>query len=63
MGFRGERTYWRAFADAGFHVIDLDEPRITPERYHLAANERKLRNSRTRPYSLAVKLRKQATQP
>lgn len=54
--------YWRAFADAGFDVVDLDEPRITPERYHLAESERKLHNSRTRPYSLALKLRKRATE-
>lgn len=56
-------AYWRAFVDAGFDVIDLDEPHITPERYHLVQDEQRLRNSRTRPYSLAVKLRKRASAP
>lgn len=51
-------TYWKAFRAAGFDVIDFEEPRIAPERYHLAATEKALRNSRTRPYSVAFKLLK-----
>ena len=50
--------YWRAFKAAGFEVTDLLEPRLTESRSHLAENERKLKNSRTRPYSIAFKLRK-----
>ena len=50
--------YWKAFASAGFTVVGFEEPRVTEDRYHLAENEKKLRNSRTRPYSVAFKLRK-----
>jgi SAM-dependent methyltransferase len=50
--------YWKAFTAAGFAVVDFEEPRVTEERYHLAENERKLRNSKTRPYSVAFRLRK-----
>jgi ubiquinone/menaquinone biosynthesis C-methylase UbiE len=50
--------YWKAFTAAGFAVVGFEEPRVTEERYHLAENERKLRNSKTRPYSVAFKLRK-----
>ena len=50
--------YWKAFAAAGFSVVGFEEPRNTEDRHHLAENERKLRNSRTRPYSVAFKLRK-----
>jgi ubiquinone/menaquinone biosynthesis C-methylase UbiE len=51
--------YWKAFLAAGFVVVDFDEPRIAEERYHLAPNEKKLRNSKIRPYSVAFKLRKE----
>jgi SAM-dependent methyltransferase len=50
--------YWNAFTAAGFAVVDLEEPRITEDRYHLADTAKKLRNSRTRPYSIAFKLQK-----
>ncbi len=50
--------YWKAFKTAGFDVTDFEEPRITEKRYRLAENKRQLRNSRTRPYSVAFKLRK-----
>src|SRR5215831_4733394 len=50
--------YWKAFAAAGFAVVGFEEPRVTEDRYHLAENEKKLRNSKTRPYSVAFKLRK-----
>jgi ubiquinone/menaquinone biosynthesis C-methylase UbiE len=50
--------YWKAFMAAGFAVMDFEEPRIAQERYHLAANEKKLKNGRTRPYSVAFKLQK-----
>jgi SAM-dependent methyltransferase len=50
--------YWKAFAGAGFAVVAFEEPRVTEDRYHLAESERKLRNSKTRPYSVAFKLRK-----
>lgn len=50
--------YWKAFVKTGFRVVDFEEPRVTPERYHLAESERKLRNARTRAYSVAFKLAK-----
>jgi ubiquinone/menaquinone biosynthesis C-methylase UbiE len=52
--------YWKAFKAAGFDVVDLEEPRLCEERSHLAANERKLKNSRTRPYSIAFNLKKRS---
>lgn len=48
--------YWKAFRRAGFRVADFDEPRISPERYHLAPNPPKLLNSQQRPYSVAFHL-------
>ncbi|CAN5374949.1 class I SAM-dependent methyltransferase [soil metagenome] len=48
--------YWKAFSSAGFSVLEFEEPHITPDRYHLAETPRRLRNSRTRPYSVAFKL-------
>jgi len=50
--------YWKAFTSAGFRIVDFDEPRVTPERFHLAGSERKLHNSLARPYSVAFKLEK-----
>ncbi len=50
--------YWKAFKTTGFNVLDFEEPRITKERYHLAESERKLSNSKSRPYSVAFKLQK-----
>ncbi|MEJ6483718.1 class I SAM-dependent methyltransferase [Nostoc punctiforme UO1] len=50
--------YWKVFKAAGFSVDEFEEPRITPERYHLAENDRKLFNSKTRPYSVVFKLLK-----
>jgi SAM-dependent methyltransferase len=51
--------YWKAFRAAEFVVVDFEEPRITPDRYHLAKTARGLKNSQTRPYSVAFKLQKQ----
>ena len=50
--------YWKAFKSAGFNVVDLEAPRIGKERYHLAENEQKRSNSKSRPYSIAFKLQK-----
>lgn len=50
--------YWKAFQAAGFHIADFDEPRVTEDRFSLAPSPRKLKNSRTRPYSVAFKLEK-----
>ena len=50
--------YWKAFKANGFDVIELEEPRVTRERYHLANSERNLKNGKTRPYSIAFKLQK-----
>lgn len=50
--------YWKAFRSAGFDVVDFDEPRITSDRYDLARNEEEIRKLRTRPFSVAFRLRK-----
>lgn len=50
--------YWKAFTSAGFVVVRFEEPRITADRYHLAANERQIEISKSRPYSVAFKLLK-----
>ena len=51
--------YWKAFTSGGFSVLDFEEPRLTQERYHLAPDQKKLVNSKIRPYSVAFKLQKQ----
>lgn len=50
--------YWKAFIASGFSVVGFEEPRVQPERYHLAEDDHKLHNSKTRPYSVAFKLQK-----
>lgn len=50
--------YWKAFVAAGFAVVDFEEPRVTEDRYHLASSAARLAKSKTRPYSVAFKLRK-----
>jgi hypothetical protein len=47
-----------ATGGAGFEVVDFDEPNLTRDRYHLAANKRQLSNGKSRPYSVAFKLKK-----
>ncbi len=51
--------YWKAFRAAGFVVVDFEEPRMMAERYHRAKTARQLKNSQTRPTSVAFKLQKQ----
>jgi SAM-dependent methyltransferase len=51
-------TYWKTFRGAGFDVTDFDEPRLTPDRYEEAVSPRDLINCRTRPYSVAFRLRR-----
>jgi ubiquinone/menaquinone biosynthesis C-methylase UbiE len=55
--------YWKAFTAAGFAVVGFEEPRVSEDRYHLAESEKKLRNSKTRPYSVAFKLQKPPRAP
>jgi SAM-dependent methyltransferase len=55
--------YWKAFMAAGFVVVDFEEPRVMADRYHLAKTARGLRNSQTRPYSVAFKLQKMYKSP
>lgn len=50
--------YWKAFTASGFTVSRFEEPRIAPERHHLAPSERELRSCMTRPYSVAFLLEK-----
>jgi SAM-dependent methyltransferase len=52
--------YWKAFRTAGFDVLEIEEPRLTSDRQHLALNEGELQKSTSRPYSVAFKLKKQA---
>ena len=52
--------YWKAFQSAGFMVLDFEEPRLTEERFHLAATPRELHKASERPYSVAFKLSKEA---
>jgi ubiquinone/menaquinone biosynthesis C-methylase UbiE len=50
--------YWKAFRSAGFIVLDFEEPRVAPSRFHLANNPQEAVNSRIRPNSVAFKLLK-----
>ena len=50
--------YWKAFKAAGFDVLDFEEPRLTEERQHLAQNEQLAKKCKSRPFSVAFKLRK-----
>lgn len=50
--------YWKAFRAAGLDILEFEEPRLSLDRQHLAENKRKLKNSKTRPYSVAFKLQK-----
>jgi hypothetical protein len=38
--------------------VDFEEPRVTADRDHLAKTARQLKNSQTRPNSVAFKLQK-----
>jgi SAM-dependent methyltransferase len=51
-------VYWNTFVSAGFTVTAFEEPKIEPERYHLAESASELDKSRSRPYSVAFQLRK-----
>ena len=48
--------YWKAFKHAGFLVDDFEEPRLTPDRYHLAEDARRLHAATTKPFSVAFRL-------
>jgi SAM-dependent methyltransferase len=50
--------YWRAFRAAGFDVVDFEEPRIGEERHAMAGSEKQLAQAKTRPHSVAFRLRK-----
>jgi SAM-dependent methyltransferase len=50
--------YWKAFVVSGFDIVDFEEPRISTDRYALAAGREMLSNYRERPYSVAFKLRR-----
>lgn len=52
--------YWKAFVAAGFRIAEFEEPRIAPERYSLVDSPKLLKRSKTRPYSVAFKLQKDA---
>jgi ubiquinone/menaquinone biosynthesis C-methylase UbiE len=41
--------YWKGFGTAGFEVLEFEEPRITEDKHHLVADERRLRNARAGP--------------
>jgi ubiquinone/menaquinone biosynthesis C-methylase UbiE len=48
--------YWKAFTEAGFSVQRFEEPRLTPDRFHLAASQREMERCAARPYSVAFRL-------
>lgn len=50
--------YWKAFNAAGFVVTGFEEPRLSDDRVHLAANTRESEKLRTRPYSVVFQLSK-----
>lgn len=50
--------YWKAFTGAGFRVSRFEEPRITPDRHHLAGSPLELERMQSRPYSVAFRLEK-----
>lgn len=50
--------YWKAFRSAGFSVIDFEEPRISEDRHPMAESEKQLLRAKTRPYSVAFRLKK-----
>ena len=50
--------YWKAFKEAGFTVIDFEEPRLSTDRADQAASESERFNCQTRPYSVVFKLLK-----
>ncbi len=53
---RPVEDYWKAFRSTGFRVEELREPRITPDRYHLAPNRQLLETFQQRPVSIVFKL-------
>jgi hypothetical protein len=53
--------YWKTFTKAGFSVVNMEEPRVTEDRYHLEPSEASLRSDTTRPFSIAFKLRKKGS--
>ncbi|QDT39311.1 class I SAM-dependent methyltransferase [Stratiformator vulcanicus] len=50
--------YFRAFRSAGFDVLDLVEPRLTPDRQQLAKDETERRRAASIPLSIAIRLRR-----
>lgn len=50
--------YWKAFKEAGFAVIDFEEPRLNNNQADRAESEQELFNCQTRPYSVVFKLLK-----
>lgn len=50
--------YWKAFIDAGFVIVDFEEPRITENKYHLFKTKKGLKTWLSRPCSVAFKLKK-----
>ncbi|HTL53299.1 MAG TPA: methyltransferase domain-containing protein [Planctomycetota bacterium] len=49
-------VYTKTFREAGLMMDEIDEPHLTPDRYHEAPDARVLKNSRERPYSIAFRL-------
>ena len=50
--------YFKAFLGAGFEVTGFEEPRLTPERAHLAKSDAERRKFAREPFSVAFQLRK-----
>jgi ubiquinone/menaquinone biosynthesis C-methylase UbiE len=50
--------YWKAFKEAGFEVLDFEEPRLSTNQADRTESEPELFNCQTRPYSVVFKLLK-----
>lgn len=55
---RSLSTYWKEFIKTGFRVVEFEEPRISPDRYHMTEDDKLLHDFKNRPYSVAFKLEK-----
>ena len=51
-------AYWKAFRAAGFEILDFEEPRLDPDQEPAGVSADAVQKCRTRPYSVAFRLRK-----
>ena len=41
--------YWKAFKSSSFKVVEFEEPKVTPENYHLVDSKQKLKKNQMHP--------------